>query len=138
MNYWILISSFCIYQAQKCYLLKLLGSSDKCVNILLVQSQNFRNVYEDLMSFENCILIEINVLQTEVDETSKNVEGNPNVKKMKIVITPSDKENAYKAAVKLQLQIYGCHEIGKINILMHKQGKTFFYCRHFPNKIDVL
>jgi hypothetical protein len=43
-------------------------------------------------------------LQVGIAESAMNGGGNPYVRKIEIVITPTDKMNTYKA-VKLQLQI---------------------------------
>jgi hypothetical protein len=57
-------------------------------------------------------------LQVGIAESAMNGGGNPNVRKIEIVITPTDKMNTYKA-VKLQLQIYACHEIGTIILFVY-------------------
>ena len=53
------------------------------------------------------------------------------------MITPSDKENSYKA-VKLQLEIYGCHEIGKINIFMHNKVNLVIAQSIFQTNFSVI
>ena len=57
-------------------------------------------------------------LQVGIAESAMNGGGNPNVRKIEIVITPTDKMNTYKA-VKLRLQIYACHEIGTIILFVY-------------------
>ena len=55
-----------------------------------------------------------NILQVSVGESAKNIAGNPDVKKIQIIITPADKEDSYKP-VKLQLSIHACFERRKFS-----------------------
>lgn len=59
-----------------------------------------------MIRLNNCSFLQIEVLESAYNN------GHLNVNKVQINITPKDKENTYQP-VNLQIQIYGCYEIGK-------------------------
>lgn len=50
--------------------------------------------------------------QVPVDQSATNNADSPNVKKVRIIITPADKEDFYKP-IRLQLSIHACFELSK-------------------------
>lgn len=59
--------------------------------------------------FSQCISC---CFQVAVDQSATNNADNPNIRTVKIIITPADKEDFYKP-IRLQLSIHACFELSK-------------------------